>query len=196
MKTTLKIGITGGIGSGKSTVAKVIETLGYPVFYADQAAKDIMESSPAVKAALTEWLGSDAILDNQLNKPYIASRIFSDAQLKGKINNLVHPLVREAFRDFADQSEKELVFMEAAILFETGSYQNMDKNILVVADEKVRINRVTIRDNVTKEAVQDRMKNQWSDQKKIPLANFIIENNPQVLITPQVLQTITHLTSV
>jgi dephospho-CoA kinase len=196
LKTTLKIGITGGIGSGKSTVAKIIETLGYPVFYADQVAKEIMEESPVVKAALIEWLGNDAIIDNQLNKPYIASKIFSDAQLKGKINNLVHPLVREAFRAFADQSKKELVFMEAAILFETGSYQNMDKNILVVADETVRIQRVMQRDQVSQKAVEDRMKNQWPDDKKTQLADFIIENNPQVLITPQVLQTIDYLTSV
>ena len=196
MKTTLKIGITGGIGSGKSTVAKVIETLGYPVFYADQVAKEIMEGSPVVKAALIEWLGNDAIIDNQLNKPYIASKIFSDAQLKGKINNLVHPLVREAFREVAHQSKKELVFMEAAILFETGSYQNMDKNILVVADETVRIQRVMQRDRVSQKAVEERMNNQWPDDKKTQLADFIIENNPQVLITPQVLQTIDYLTSV
>lgn len=196
MKLPKRIGITGGIGSGKSTIAKIIETLGHPVFYADKEAKNIMEYNSTVKAALKNWLGEEAIIDNQLNKPYIASKIFNDASLKEKINNLVHPLVREAFQVFASKSKSDLVFMEAAILFETGSFKNMDKNLLVVADEKVRIKRVQRRDNISEEMVKDRIKHQWTDDKKVPLADFVIENNPTILVTPQVLKALNYFTSV
>ena len=182
-----KIGITGGIGSGKSIVGKILSTMGYPVFYSDKEAKLLMDNDETIKQSLLELLGEKAYQNNQLNKPFIAEKIFQDVALKQKVNQIVHPVVRAQFEKFTDNQESQLVFNEAAILFETGSYKNFDHFILVVADNETRIKRVMNSDNLTREQVIARMKNQWNDEQKSKLADFIIDNNDDKLVVPQVL---------
>lgn len=181
------IGITGGIGAGKSVVAKIFESLGYPVFYSDAVAKQLMHSDPILKTSLIDIFGQETFLDGKLNRAFLAEIIMNDEEAKTKISSLVHPRVRSSFEQFVDENKnKELVFNEAAILFETGSYKNFDSVILVTAPKNIRIERVKLRDGVTTEQINDRMKNQWSDDQKIPLANYLIENTDDTPVLEQV----------
>lgn len=182
----LKIGITGGIGAGKSIVSRIIESMGFPVFYSDQEAKIITNSHPKVRTELVRLFGDEVFDQDRLNKRFLAEKIFSNEQNRKAVNHLIHPLVREAFDNFAKNQQVSLVFNEAAILFETGSYKNFDVNVLVTADEEERIKRVMFRDNVTRQEVLARMRNQWSDDRKIELADFLIENNPDSKVLEQV----------
>ena len=182
------IGITGGIGSGKSVVGKILTSMGYPVYYSDKEAKTLMNNDKTIKQNLIKLLGEKAYLNNQLNKPFLAEKIFQDSKLKKKVNNIVHPIVRAHFKTFAENQDSPLVFNEAAILFETGSYKKFDHVILVVADKETRIKRVINRDNVTREQVLARMKNQWSDERKVGLTSLIVNNNETDLLVPQVLK--------
>lgn len=181
-----KIGITGGIGSGKSIVGKIISTLGFPVFYSDLEAKRIMTHDKSVVAQIKKNFGEEAYINNELNRNFLAEKIFNQPELKNRINAIVHPAVRKAFDDFAQNQKQSLVFNEAAILFETGGYKSFDATILVVADEDLRLKRVMKRDNAPQKAIRERMKNQWSDEKKKSLAEFTIENNEDDLLVPQV----------
>lgn len=175
-----KVGITGGIGSGKTFICKKIESLGYPVFYSDIEAKRIMNEDPTVVAGIIELMGDLAYEGGKINSVYLAEKIFNDPNLLQHINNLVHPAVRQAYDHFVkENSDSIMVFNEAAILFETGAYKNFDFNILITAPKALRIKRITIRDSMSESEILARMKNQWSDKKKIPLADFIIVNNEQ-----------------
>ncbi len=174
MKT---IGITGGIGAGKSIVSKIIQSLGFPVFYSDIEAKKITNSHPDVKSGLKTLIGEEVFVNDELNRALLAQHIFSNPETKSAVNALIHPLVRKAFDDFAKQSNQPLVFNEAAILFETGSYTSFDVTVLVTAPVELRIERVMKRDGVTRQQVLDRMKNQWSDEQKAPLADYLISND-------------------
>jgi dephospho-CoA kinase len=189
-----KIGITGGIGSGKSIIGKILSIIGFPVFYSDIEAKRIMLHDKEVVDQIIKVFGNQAYVNDEINRNFLAEKIFNQPELKNKINAIVHPAVRKSFETFAQNQKKPFVFNEAAILFETGSYKNFDANILVVANESLRIKRVMERDNVPKKSVQDRMKNQWSDEKKTPLADFLIENNEDSLLLPQVEKVIAQLT--
>ncbi len=184
---TKVIGVTGGIGSGKSIVGLILSTMGYPVYYSDQEAKWVMNNDTELRKELIAVFGQDAYLDNELNRPFLAEKIFTSPKLKEKINQIVHPKVRKRFSDFVSNSNSPLVFNEAAILFETGGYKDFDATILVVADKEIRIRRVMQRDNATREQVAARMNNQWSDEQKVKLANHVIYNNNTDLIVPQVL---------
>lgn len=182
----LKVGITGGIGSGKTIVCKILETMGYPVFYSDRVAKELMYSDSQLKSELIELIGAEAYIDGELNRPFIAQMVFSRPDLLAKINSLVHPRVREAFSQFTlANADSKFVFNEAAILFETGAYKSFDAIILVTASEDLRIQRVMDRDQITAEQVKERMKNQWTDQEKEKLTEFIVSNNTNDLIAPQ-----------
>lgn len=191
--TTVKVGITGGIGSGKSMIGKVLTVLGYPVYYSDKEAKTLMNENEELKKELIAIFGEQAYVKNELNRPFLAQCIFSDPSLKDKMNALVHPKVRQRFNQWVSQQKAPIVFNEAAILFETGSYKQFDYTILVVADEELRIHRVQQRDQMNREEVLARMKNQWSDNDKVPLASFIIDNNANSLIVPQVLKVISTI---
>jgi dephospho-CoA kinase len=190
-----KIGITGGIGSGKSVIGKILSLKGFPVFHSDTEAKRLMSEDPKVIAEIKQLFGEEAYTDNHLNRSFLADKIFNHPELKSKINSIVHPAVRRAFESFSQNHKDTLVFNEAAILFETGSYKNFDANILVVADESLRIKRVMERDNASLKSVQERMKNQWPDKKKIALADFTIENNDSNLLVPQLEKIIKELES-
>lgn len=179
------VGITGGIGSGKSVIGKILTTMGYPVYYSDQAAKELMESDAVIVKELNQLFDHKAYEDGKLNRSYLAQQIFSNPELKSKLNKIVHPRVRKHFNEFVEDQTSPLVFNEAAILFETGGAKNFDAILLVVADEEVRINRVMERDGITKQEVLNRINNQWSDEKKKALTEFIIYNNPSDLLVPQ-----------
>lgn len=183
----LKVGITGGIGSGKTIVCEILETMGYPVFYSDRVAKELMYSDSQLKSKLIDLIGAEAYIDGELNRPFIAQLVFSRPDLLAKINSLVHPRVREAFSQFAiANTDSKFVFNEAAILFETGAYKSFDAIILVTADEDLRIQRVMERDKITADQVKERMKNQWADKEKKKLTEFVVSNNANDLLVPQI----------
>ena len=173
----IKIGVTGGIGAGKSMICSVLEQMGYPVFYSDIEAKKIISSNSEVKHQLIELFGSQIFINNQLNRTYLASILFSDATLVEKMNAIVHPKVRETFQEWALNQNSSIVFNEAAILFETGAFKNFDATILLTAPLDVRLKRVAARDNASEEEIMKRINNQWSDDKKMNLATFILVND-------------------
>lgn len=170
------IGLTGGIGSGKSTVAGFFRELGVPVYIADDEAKKLMDTPEMIKK-IQSVFEENISEDNKLDKKKIAEIVFSAPQQLEKLNSIVHPVVRNHFLSWVEAHNHEsFVIKEAAILFESGSYRDCDKIILVTAPEEIRIKRVMNRDNVTKEQVLERIANQWSDEKKIPLSDYIVQN--------------------
>lgn len=186
---SLKIGITGGIGSGKTTVCKVFELLGIPVFYADEEAKSLMVKDELLVSKIKSALGEEAYSDkNTLNRKHIASLVFNNPEKLAQLNSLVHPAVFKAFDVWVLQQSSPYVLKEAALLFESDSYKLNDKNILVSCPLDLRINRVKKRDQITKEKVLERIANQFPEEQKLALADFQIQNNEQEFIIPQVLQ--------
>ncbi len=172
----LVIGLTGGIGSGKTTVAHIFEEWGVPVFYSDEVAK-AQYQNPEVKKLVSDLAGADVFEGNELNRKKLAERIFSDNDLRQKLNEIIHPRVRAAFMQFfMEHAQAPYMINEAAILFESGSYRQFHKNILVTAPPEIRLMRVTQRDSTSEAEVKKRMEAQWPDDKKIPLADFVIEN--------------------
>jgi dephospho-CoA kinase len=185
----IKVGITGGIGSGKSTVCKVFRTMGIPVFEADVIAKQLMNNDPTLRQQLIHLFGSSVYQSDQtIDRKYLAGIIFSNSSLLSKLNEAVHPAVRKSFDEWLLNQNSPYVIHEAAILFESGFYKMMDKTITVVTNETERIDRVVKRDHITIEMVQQRMKNQWKDEQRIKLADFVIGNNDNELIIPQIIE--------
>lgn len=185
----LKIGLSGGIGSGKTLISKIFQELGVPVYYADLAAKRLMNSSFELSDGIKELFGENAYLNNKLDRKLLARLVFENKSLLHKLNKLVHPAVEKDFSDWCTtHSSKPYILKEAAVLFESGSYKQLDKVIVVSAPENVRIERVTSRDNSTVKEVLDRIKNQWPTEKLAALADFIIENDGKKLILPQVIK--------
>lgn len=186
----LKVGITGGIGSGKSTVCKIFETLGIPVYYADERAKWLMHHNAEVATALSALFGPDTFMsDGQLNRAWIASIVFKDREQLSRLNAIVHPAVAEDYTQWQSQfTTLPYTLKEAALLFESGSYLQLDKIITVFASKETRIKRVMERDGVDRQSVEDRISKQMSDEKKKELANFIIDNEGHHLLLPQVLK--------
>jgi len=178
----LRIGLSGGIGSGKSTVAGILAKMGYPVFYSDQEAKRLYDENPVLQKQLVDLFGPAIYRDGQLNKAFLAQQLFSNAELKAQVTALVHPLVRKAFEVWAQQQASDLVFNEAAILFETGAYKDFDATVLVTARIETIIERVQKRDLISREAVLQRIANQWPDSKKMNLTPYIITNDGQPLL--------------
>jgi len=181
------IGLTGGIGSGKTTVAKVFETMGCAIYNSDERAKEVYFNAD-VKKQVIKLLGKEAFLSRyELNKAFIAQKVFSAPNILPQLNAIIHPAVNEDFKEFVSkQAPETIIVKESAILFETGSYKTLDGTILVVAPEKLKIERVMKRNAVTKNDVLKRMKTQWKDEHKIPLANFLITNDQVEPLLPQV----------
>ncbi|MFY7944897.1 MAG: dephospho-CoA kinase [Crocinitomicaceae bacterium] len=179
-----RIGLTGGIGSGKSFIAQIIEHMGYPVYYSDARAKELTKSNPTIKMGLISLFGEEVYEGNKLNAKLIASKIFHNDELRTKVNELIHPIVRADFENWALNQNSALVFNEAAILFETGSYRNFDATVLVCAPTELKIERVMKRENCSREAVLERMNKQWPDEEKLKLADYSIlnDNEKPVLI--------------
>lgn len=181
------VGVTGGIGSGKSIVCKILEVMGFPVFYADAEAKKCMIEDVNLILAVKELLGENAYIDGELNRPFVANQIFSNADLKAKMDALVHPAVFRAFEIWKSKQNAALIFNESALLFETGSYDRFDAVILVVADIETRIERVMKRDQVSKEAVIVRIQHQLLDEHKLKMNPYVIENDSHQMLIPQIL---------
>ncbi|MEZ4796462.1 MAG: dephospho-CoA kinase [Flavobacteriaceae bacterium] len=177
MKSAPKIvGLTGGIGSGKTTVANFFKSLDIPIYIADIEAKALMKRSKVIKRKLINLFGNKAYVEDKLNKPFIANKIFNDEALLEKMNNIVHPKVASHFKRWLKKQDAPYVIKEAAILFENNTYKSLDFVITVIAPEKERINRVIVRDKSSEEKVKAIIKNQWSDAKKVKLSDFVIEN--------------------
>ncbi|WP_324719457.1 dephospho-CoA kinase [Salinimicrobium sp. HB62] len=170
------VGLTGGIGSGKTTVAKFFRELDVPVYIADIEAKKLMETDESIRSAIIELFGEKAYDDNIPNRKYIASRVFEDKEKLEQLNAVIHPAVADHFEIWKREQHAPYVVYEAAILFEKGGYKKCDYNVLVTAPFDRRIERLQKRDNSTLEEIEARMSNQWSDDKKAELADFIIEN--------------------
>lgn len=185
----LKIGITGNIGGGKTTVSKIFEIFGIPVFYADDAAKKVMTTDAELIADLKKAFGEEAYFeDGSLNRKYIAGIVFNDEKKLAKLNSLVHPAVFRAFYTWAAQiQEVPYVVKEAALLFESDSYKMCDKSIMVAAPLELRIKRVMQRDGLSREEILSRNARQLSEEEKIKLADFVIRNDDTELVIPQVL---------
>jgi len=185
----LKIGITGGIGSGKSTVCRVFSALGIPVFEADRIAKELMITNADIREKLVSLFGSSVYLPDQtINRKYLAGIVFNNPSLLEQLNAIVHPVVRQTFFDWCDKQKSPYIIHEAAILFESGFFKMMDKTITVVTNENERIQRVMKRDGLTLELVKERIRNQWTDDERIKLADFVIGNNDNELIIPQIIE--------
>ncbi|WP_319481797.1 dephospho-CoA kinase [uncultured Draconibacterium sp.] len=185
----LKIGITGGIGSGKSVICQVFKLLGAPVFEADVWAKKLVNSHDQIKTGLIDWYGPDIYSPNgTIDRKKLAGIIFTDSTEMKKVNDLIHPVVRQEFMIWANQQNSPYVIHEAAILFESGFYKMMEYTLLVTAPENIRIERVMKRDGSTIEAVKERMSKQWSDEQKRKLASREIKNDNKTLLIPQLIE--------
>ena len=170
------IGLTGGIGSGKSTAAAFFRELGVPVFDSDHEAKHLMVQNDDIRNEVIALFGEKAYEGDVLNRAFISSKVFSDPELLEQLNMIVHPRVRSHFRKWVTAQEAPYVLQEAAILFENGAHKELDAMILVWAPKESRIQRVMARDKIGREAVLARMQNQWSDTETTALADYIIEN--------------------
>lgn len=185
----LKIGITGNIGSGKTMVSKIFEILGIPVFYADDEAKKVMVNDAILMNELKQTFGAESYFkDGSLNRKYIADKVFNDeAELK-KLNNIVHPAVFRAFDNWLPRFiNAPYVLKEAALLFESSSYKMCDKSIIVTAPLEMRIKRVMLRDSFSRYEILSREARQFSEEKKLKLADYSIKNDNTELVIPQVL---------
>ncbi|CAM1362732.1 Dephospho-CoA kinase [Tenacibaculum litoreum] len=190
------IGLTGGIGSGKSTVVNIFsEFENIAIYIADDEAKKLMNTSAKIKTQLITEFGEEAYINNELNRPYLASIVFNNKEKLTTLNAIVHPIVNEHLQRFIKENNgKDYVLYENAILFENGSDSFCDKIITVTAPENVRINRVIKRDNSTIEDVKSRIKNQWSETKKTLQSNYLIENLTLTKTKEQVLKIHNSLT--
>ncbi|MDT0295583.1 dephospho-CoA kinase [Mesonia ostreae] len=172
----MTIGLTGGIGSGKTTVANFFKELGIPIYIADIEAKKIMNSSLEVREELIALFGEEAFIGGALNRKFIASKVFSNNDLLQKLNHIVHPQVAKHFKTWAKHQNSPYIIYEAAILFENNAQDNCDYTILVTAPKDIKLKRLQKRDDSSVEEIESRMSKQWNDSQKIKLANFVITN--------------------
>ena len=184
----IKVGLTGGIGSGKTMVAAIFKTLGVPVFDADTEAKKLMESNAALQSAIQQTFGAETYTDGKLNRQYLSKIVFSNAFQLEKLNAMVHPIVVEAADSWASRQKSSYVIKEAALMFESGSAANLDYIIGVFAPQHLRIKRVIDRDGLSRLEVLSRMDKQISDSIKMKLCDFVLINDEQQLLLPQVIQ--------
>jgi dephospho-CoA kinase len=184
----LKIGITGGIGAGKSTVAGIFKVLGVPVFDADATAKNILNSDPILSEQIAAAFGSETYKNGLLDRKYLATLVFNNPNQLAKLNALVHPATIAAADKWASRfTDKPYIIKEAALLFEAGTNEGLDYIIGVTAPVELRIARVMERDDVAREEVLSRMQHQLDDTEKMKRCNFVIDNNETSLVIPQVL---------
>jgi len=183
-----KIGITGGIGSGKTTVCEVFKQFGIPIYNTDLMAKRLMNKDSDLINSIKLEFGNGIYNNGQLEKAKLASMVFNSPEKLKKLNALVHPAVAADFENWVRNQHSDLVIKEAAILFETGGYEELDAIILIHAPKEVRLLRVMKRDGVSKNEVLSRMNNQWPDEKKIKLTDHIVQNHGDHLVVPQILE--------
>ena len=179
------IGITGGIGSGKSVVSRLLETYGVPVYNADRESKRLTVSSPVLRERLTALLSADIYTSEGLNRALMAERIFRDTVLLEQVNAIIHPEVSKDFDCWKDGLQTEVCGLESAILFESGFNRKVDWTLMVDAPEEVRLSRVTVRDGVSEADVRRRMSYQWPDERKKALADKVVLNDEHTPLIPQ-----------
>jgi dephospho-CoA kinase len=172
----MKIGITGGIGSGKTTACKLLEQWGYPVYYSDGRGKYLMEHNPEVRTAVKALFGEEAYANGTLNRQFLAEQIFNSPEKRQVLNAIVHPAVKRDYLVWLAQQQSKITFKESALLFETGAYKELDATILITAPEDMRIARVMKRDQVSEAAVKARIHAQMQEGAKRSLANYTVEN--------------------
>jgi len=183
----IKVGLTGGIGSGKTLIGEIFKRLGIPVFHADHEAKVILNSDEEVIKQIKDEFGEDIYTSQGVDRKKLAEKVFNKPDALLKINAIIHPRVRQYFMDWVKNQHAKYVLEEAAIIFESNVHKELDLTINVHANEAIRAQRVVERDNTSMEDVKSRMKNQMSDQERIKLANFTIYNDGSQMILPQVL---------
>ncbi|MDF2517389.1 MAG: dephospho-CoA kinase [Sphingobacterium sp.] len=182
----LKIGITGGIGSGKTFICRLFEALGIPVYNADEEAKKLMNTDVRIKEKLIAQFGAATYKDGLLDRAFLANMVFSDKDKLELLNSIVHPIVIQEAKDWAERQTTRYSLKEAALLFESGSYKELDYTILVTAPMDIRIQRVIERDDATEQQVRERINKQLSDEEKLQLADFVIVNDGITPLLPQV----------
>ena len=187
---SLKAGITGGIGAGKSIVSEIFRTFGIPIYNADLRAKKLMNEDPGLKEAIRKAFGQETFKDGSLNRSFLAQQIFNDEENLARINALVHPVVINDYISWLeDHADQPYTLKEAALLFESGSYKDLDRIILVLAPITMRIHRILMRDaHRTQTDVENIMARQMSDPNKKKLSDYIIINDEKKLVIPQVLE--------
>tara|TARA_Y100000739_G_scaffold200081_1_gene184057 strand:+ start:322 stop:906 length:585 start_codon:yes stop_codon:yes gene_type:complete len=183
----IKIGLTGGIGCGKTTVANIFKQLGIPIYSSDSRAKDLLLKNHFLRESLISLFGDKVIIDGILNTSYIASKVFSNPKELIKLNALVHPFVQKDFDAWSASQNSDYVLKESAILIETGADKFLDKIILVISPEELKFSRVMLRDQITKEDVLLRMNKQWTDNQKRINADYIIYNDEKTSLINQIL---------
>ena len=172
----LKIGLTGGIGSGKTKVSKIFAEKGYKIFNSDEIAKMIIKNDYSVKNSIINFFGTNSYIGDDLNSRYISEIIYSDKVKLNYLNSLVHPMVFHQFEKFLKSNLNSKILVESAILFESNFYKMLDDNILLISPKADRISRIIKRDNINRREIEKIMSVQWSDKKKISLATYVIEN--------------------
>ena len=182
-----RIGLTGNIGSGKTTLASCFEILGIAVFNADKQAKLLMNKDINLKQSLITEFGKEVYLDNELNRKYLSKLAFNDNLVLKRLNALVHPVVQDAFEKWSIQQSGAYVIKEAAILFESNTYQSLDAIICISCPEEIRLKRILNRDDLSEKDVRQRMSHQWAEEKKISLSDYVITNDNSSLVMPQIL---------
>lgn len=182
-----RIGLTGNIGSGKTTLASCFEILGIAVFNADNQAKLLMNKDVNLKQSLIAEFGIKVFLNNELNRKYLSKLAFNDDLVLKRLNALVHPVVQEAFEKWSIQQSGAYVIKEAAILFESNTYQSLDAIICISCPEEIRLKRILKRDDLSEKDVRQIMSHQWAEEKKISLSDYVITNDNSSLVMPQIL---------
>ncbi len=185
----LRIGLTGGIGSGKSYISDIFRHLGVNVFNADEIAKRILDSNSEVKLKLSNLFGEEIYINEKFNRQDAAKRVFKDGELLSKMNAIVHPEVLSSFDSWAESySAFPYVLKEAAIIFESGANKFLDAVITISAPEDMRIRRVMIRDGVSRDEVMARMGHQWSEKERADMADFVVVNDEESMLIPQIIE--------
>lgn len=184
----IKIGLTGGIGSGKTTVAKIFESLHIPVYYADDAAKKLMNTNEELKASIIQHFGKESYQNGELDRKHLAGIVFNDKEKLALLNSLTHPITIQDAEDWMNKQTTPYVMKEAALLFESGAAEKLDYIIGVYAPQHIRVKRVMDRDNLPIEEVMKRITRQIDEEMKMKLCDFIITNNEEQLVIPQVLE--------
>jgi len=187
-KPGMKLGITGGIGSGKTTVCRVFNVLGIPVFSADPAARQIMETDEKIIRGINSIAGKDLYVNGSLDRMELATLIFNDQSLLKKVNSLIHPAVLDHFIRWEKEQTTPYVIMEAAILFESGASKLVDKIATVVVPIEERIDRVISRNRLSRKQIMERIRNQMDDETRIKLSDFVIPNSENDMIIPVILK--------
>ena len=182
-----RIGLTGGIGSGKSTVAQIFELLGIPVYYADAASKRLMNEDDELKNKIKNAFGKDVYINNELNRKYLSELVFNDSEKVNLLNSLVHPATIKDALQWMQMQKAPYIIKEAALIFESGSNKYLDYVIGVEAPQALRIQRTMDRDNISAQQVEDRMSKQMDEYEKMRLCDFVIINDEQQLVIPQVI---------